>query len=200
MLVSRDIRGSDMPEPAVSKPSPTSTRIVQVRGDGAAARAVTAALRDDGWTVSTEDGGATWLVHVTRGTETDAAPVLAAMHAFAEGLGPGRSGGIVLILDLSHAQPRAGEAPPPFAEALAQRGLGAAVPLLALAFAPRLRVNAIGILPASAQLPQGTPDADIAAALRFVIDAPALTGQMIALDGGRTALVPAPAPGTPDLT
>ncbi len=33
-------------------------------------------------------------------------------------------------------------------------------------------------------LRRGTSPAEIAAALRFIIDAPAMTGQMIALDGG----------------
>jgi hypothetical protein len=163
-------------------------------------RLITSVLEDDGWTFSADDEPASWLVLVTSGEETDAAPVLAAVRAFTEGPRPHSGGGILLVLDLSDAQPRAGERAPPFARALAQRSLLAAVPLLALEFAPRVRVNAIGVLPPCAQLPGGTPDADIAAALRFVIDAPALTGQMIALDGGRTALVPAPGSGTSDLT
>jgi NAD(P)-dependent dehydrogenase (short-subunit alcohol dehydrogenase family) len=70
----------------------------------------------------------------------------------------------------------------------------------ALALAPRIRVNGIGPGPAlpsprqSAQqflercrampLRRGTSPEEIAAALRFILAAPAMTGQMIALDGG----------------
>ncbi len=71
---------------------------------------------------------------------------------------------------------------------------------MALALAPRIRVNAIGpgpTLPSPRQsaeqflercrampLKRGTSPAEIAAALRFILAAPAMTGQMIALDGG----------------
>ena len=71
---------------------------------------------------------------------------------------------------------------------------------LALALAPRVRVNAIGPGPTlrnerqseehfAAQcervpLGRGTTPAEICAAVRFILDAPALTGQMLALDGG----------------
>jgi NAD(P)-dependent dehydrogenase (short-subunit alcohol dehydrogenase family) len=70
----------------------------------------------------------------------------------------------------------------------------------ALALAPRIRVNGIGpgpTLPNSRQTPEqfldrchamplkrGTSPGEIAAALRFLLAAPAMTGQMIALDGG----------------
>ncbi|MEO5337905.1 MAG: SDR family oxidoreductase [Magnetospirillum sp. WYHS-4] len=72
---------------------------------------------------------------------------------------------------------------------------------LALALAPRLRVNAIGpgpVLPSPRQseeqfarqwrsLPLARPSSpdEIAAAVRFILDAPSLTGQIIALDGGQ---------------
>jgi NAD(P)-dependent dehydrogenase (short-subunit alcohol dehydrogenase family) len=71
---------------------------------------------------------------------------------------------------------------------------------MALALAPRIRVNGIGpgpALPSPRQSPQqfiercramplkrGTGPEEIAAALRFILAAPAMTGQMIALDGG----------------
>ena len=71
---------------------------------------------------------------------------------------------------------------------------------MAMALAPRIRVNAIGpgpTLPSARQsieqfrdrcrampLRRGTSPREIAAAMRFIIDAPAMTGQMIALDGG----------------
>ena len=72
---------------------------------------------------------------------------------------------------------------------------------LALALAPRIRVNGIGpgpCLPSPrqtreqfeqqcAQLPlgRGTTPEEIAAAIQFVLAAKAMTGQMIALDGGQ---------------
>jgi NAD(P)-dependent dehydrogenase (short-subunit alcohol dehydrogenase family) len=71
---------------------------------------------------------------------------------------------------------------------------------MALALAPRIRVNGIGpgpALPSPRQseqqftdrcrampLERGTAPEEIAAALRFILAAPAMTGQMIALDGG----------------
>lgn len=72
---------------------------------------------------------------------------------------------------------------------------------MALALAPRIRVNGIGpgpTLPSPRQtdtqfarqcrampLGHGTTPEEIAAALRFILAAPAMTGQMIALDGGQ---------------
>jgi NAD(P)-dependent dehydrogenase (short-subunit alcohol dehydrogenase family) len=72
---------------------------------------------------------------------------------------------------------------------------------MALALAPRIRVNGIGpgpTLPSPRQSPEqfkrqcrmmplgrGTSPLEIAAALRFILAAPAMTGQMIALDGGQ---------------
>jgi NAD(P)-dependent dehydrogenase (short-subunit alcohol dehydrogenase family) len=72
---------------------------------------------------------------------------------------------------------------------------------MALALAPRIRVNGIGpgpTLPSPRQSPEqfarqyatmplqrGTSPQEVAAALRFILSAPAMTGQMIALDGGQ---------------
>ena len=72
---------------------------------------------------------------------------------------------------------------------------------MALALAPRIRVNGIGpgpTLPSPRQSPEqfrrqseamplkrGTSPEEIAAAVRFILAAPAMTGQMIALDGGQ---------------
>jgi NAD(P)-dependent dehydrogenase (short-subunit alcohol dehydrogenase family) len=72
---------------------------------------------------------------------------------------------------------------------------------LALALAPRIRVNAIGpgpTLPSARQsqeqfevqcratpLGHGASPEEIAEAVRFILSAPAMTGQMIALDGGQ---------------
>ncbi|WP_374440775.1 SDR family oxidoreductase [Stella sp.] len=72
---------------------------------------------------------------------------------------------------------------------------------LALALAPRIRVNGIGpgpTLPSPRQtdeqfrrqcrsvpLGRGTTPEEICAAARFILSAPSMTGQMIALDGGQ---------------
>ena len=71
----------------------------------------------------------------------------------------------------------------------------------AQALAPRIRVNGIGPGPtlqgarqsaedfaeqrAATVLGRGANPADMAAALRFILASPALTGQMLALDGGQ---------------
>jgi NAD(P)-dependent dehydrogenase (short-subunit alcohol dehydrogenase family) len=80
-------------------------------------------------------------------------------------------------------------------------GLWGLTRTLALALAPRIRVNAIGpgpTLPSARQtmaqfrrqnrmmpLGRGTTPEEVAQAVRFILAAPAMTGQMIALDGGQ---------------
>ena len=84
---------------------------------------------------------------------------------------------------------------------VSKMGLWGLTQTLALALAPDVRVNAIGpgpTLPSVRQteeqfrrqwsmMPLGRPVevAEICRALRFILDAPSMTGQMIALDGGQ---------------
>jgi NAD(P)-dependent dehydrogenase (short-subunit alcohol dehydrogenase family) len=84
---------------------------------------------------------------------------------------------------------------------LSKAGLWTLTQTMALALAPRIRVNGIGpgpTLPSPRQSPEhfrrqcammllgrGTSPQEIVAALRFILAAPAMTGQMIALDGGQ---------------
>jgi NAD(P)-dependent dehydrogenase (short-subunit alcohol dehydrogenase family) len=83
---------------------------------------------------------------------------------------------------------------------LAKAGLWTLTQTMALALAPRIRVNGIGpgpTLPSARQtaeqflgrcenmpLRRGTSPEEVAATVRFILAAPAMTGQMIALDGG----------------
>ena len=84
---------------------------------------------------------------------------------------------------------------------VSKAGLWTLTQTMAIALAPRVRVNAIGpgpTLPSTRQsqaqfdaqcesmpLHRGTTPAEICAAARFILSAPAMTGQMIALDGGQ---------------
>jgi NAD(P)-dependent dehydrogenase (short-subunit alcohol dehydrogenase family) len=84
---------------------------------------------------------------------------------------------------------------------IAKMGLWAMTRTTAQALAPRIRVNGIGPGPtlqghrqskahfdkqrAATALKRGANPADITAALGYFLDAPAVTGQMIAVDGGQ---------------
>lgn len=124
------------------------------------------------------------------------APVFLA-KAFAAHLPPGTEGNIINMIDQRVWRPM----PQFFSYGASKGGLWAATRMLAQALAPRVRVNAIGPGPAlrgahqteaefhheskATLLGRGTTPQEIAAAVRFILDAPALTGQMIALDGGQ---------------
>jgi NAD(P)-dependent dehydrogenase (short-subunit alcohol dehydrogenase family) len=84
---------------------------------------------------------------------------------------------------------------------LSKTGLWTLTRTLALALAPRIRVNGIGPGPtlrnvrqteaqfrreqASVPLRRGASSEEVARAVRFIIESPSMTGQMIALDGGQ---------------
>lgn len=88
-----------------------------------------------------------------------------------------------------------------FSYTISKAGLWTATRTLAQAFAPRVRVNAVGPGPVlksvhqtdadfdaeqqSTLLKRGPTPSEIADAIRFILNAPAMTGQMIALDGGQ---------------
>ncbi len=124
------------------------------------------------------------------------APVFLA-RALAAGLPVEASGNIINIIDQRVWKPT----PEFFSYTISKAGLWTATRTLAQALAPRVRVNAIGPGPVlssvhqtaaefeaerrSTLLERGpTPD-EIASAVRFILDSPAMTGQMIALDGGQ---------------
>ena len=123
-------------------------------------------------------------------------PVMLA-QAFAKQLPDRENGNIINIIDqrVWKLNPRF------FSYTMSKSGLWTATRTLAQALAPRIRVNAIGPGPAlpSARmtneefarqesltlLGRGTSPTEIALAAKFILSQPALTGQMIALDGGQ---------------
>ena len=118
------------------------------------------------------------------------------MQSFARHL-PEKAGGVIVNL----LDERVWNLTPSFVSyTLSKAGLWTLTQTMALALAPRIRVNGIGpgpTLPSPRQsaqhfldrcrkmpLRRGTSPDEIAAALRFILAASAVTGQMIALDGG----------------
>jgi NAD(P)-dependent dehydrogenase (short-subunit alcohol dehydrogenase family) len=124
------------------------------------------------------------------------APVFLA-RAFAAALPAGETGNIVNIVDQRVWKPT----PNFFSYAASKMALWSVTRTLAQALAPRIRVNAIGpgpVLKSAHQtdeefrrqceatiLGRGTTPDEIFEAIRFILNARAMTGQMIALDGGQ---------------
>lgn len=124
------------------------------------------------------------------------APVVLAQH-FMRRLPPAAGGVIVNLLDSRVENLTASF----LSYSIARAGLWAATQVLARELAPRVRVNAIGPGPTlkhpqmdqeafdglvrSLPLRRGATPDELATALRFILDQPAMTGQMITLDGGQ---------------
>jgi len=136
---------------------------------------------------------ASWDAHL----ETNLRAPFVLMQEFARALPPGARGNIVNICD-----ERVWNLTPHFVSyTLSKAGLWTLTQVMALALAPQIRVNAIGpgpTLPSPRQsaeqferqsrampLQRGATPEEIAAGVRFVLAAEAMTGQMIALDGGQ---------------
>lgn len=136
---------------------------------------------------------ASWDLHL----ETNLRAPLVLAQAFARRLPADRDGLIVNVLDQRVLNPR----PEFFSYSLSKSALWDATRMLAVALAPRIRVNGIGPGPtlpsihqdqaafnaeaASTLLGRPVPPAEIGAALRYLIDAGSVTGQMIAVDSGQ---------------
>jgi NAD(P)-dependent dehydrogenase (short-subunit alcohol dehydrogenase family) len=118
-------------------------------------------------------------------------------QALVRQLPEGASGNVVNLLDQ-----RVRNLTPHFTSyTLSKAGLWTLTQTLALALAPRVRVNAVGPGPtiasarqteeqfarqwSSVPLARRVMPREIADAVRFILDAPSMTGQMIALDGGQ---------------
>lgn len=124
------------------------------------------------------------------------APVLLAQALYLN-LPADAEGNVINIVDQRVWRPT----PDFFSYTISKAGLWTATQTLAQAMAPRVRVNAIGPGPtlrsvhqtaqefetemAETLLKHGPTLAEIAAAVRFIIETPSMTGQMIALDGGQ---------------
>jgi len=118
-------------------------------------------------------------------------------QAFAAQLPDGGEGNVINIIDQ-----RVWNLTPDFTTyTLSKAGLWGLTQILARALAPRIRVNGVGPGPTLQSVHQSpeefadewsamplkrrvTPE-DVAGAVRFILDAPAMTGQMIAIDAGQ---------------
>ena len=136
---------------------------------------------------------ASWDAHI----EVNLRAPFVLMQRFAAQLPGAASGAIINMLDQ-----RVWNLTPYFVSyTVSKAALWTLTQTMALALAPRIRVNGIGPGPtlpsprqsaaqferqcASLPLRRGTSPDEVAAAVRFILAAPALTGQMIALDGGQ---------------
>jgi NAD(P)-dependent dehydrogenase (short-subunit alcohol dehydrogenase family) len=145
--------------------------------------------RDEALTVTRES----WDAHL----DTNLRAPFVLMQEFARLLPADTTGAIVNVLD-----ERVWNLTPHFVSyTLSKAGLWTLTQVMAMGLAPRIRVNAIGpgpTLPSPRQsaeqfarqqagvpLQHGATPEEIAAAVRFILASPAMTGQMIALDGGQ---------------
>jgi NAD(P)-dependent dehydrogenase (short-subunit alcohol dehydrogenase family) len=136
---------------------------------------------------------ASWDAHIEPGLR---APFVLMQH-FARALPPDAEGAVINMLDQ-----RVWSITPHFVSyTVAKAGLWALTQSMALALAPRIRVNGIGPGPAlpntrqteqqfahqsgSVPLGHGTGPDEIARAVLAILALPAMTGQMLALDGGQ---------------
>ena len=136
---------------------------------------------------------ASWDAHM----EINLRAPLVLSQAFARQLPPDAHGGIINIIDQRVLKPT----PQFLSYSLSKAGLYWLTTTLAQGMGPRIRVNAVGPGPTirnerqseadferqrqATILGRGAEPKDVCAAIRYLLDAPAVTGQMIAADGGQ---------------
>ena len=147
-------------------------------------------FENDDWRSATR---ASWDLHM----EVNLRAPLALSQRFAAQLPDGAAANIVNIIDQRVLKPT----PQFLSYSLSKAGLHWLTTTLAQGLAPAIRVNAVGPGPTlrnerqseadfarqrdATILGHGADPADICAAVRYLLDAPSVTGQMIAVDGGQ---------------
>ncbi len=147
-------------------------------------------FENDDWRSATR---ASWDTHM----EVNLRSPLVLSQRFAAQLPDGAAGSIVNIIDQRVLKPT----PQFLSYSLSKAGLHWLTTTLAQGLAPAIRVNAVGPGPTlrnerqseadfarqrdATILGHGADPADICAAVRYLLDAPSVTGQMIAVDGGQ---------------
>jgi NAD(P)-dependent dehydrogenase (short-subunit alcohol dehydrogenase family) len=144
----------------------------------------------DDWRSATRQS---WDAHI----ETNLRAPLVLSQAFARQVPEGATGAIVNIIDQRVLKPT----PQFLSYSLSKAGLYWLTTTLAQGMGPRVRVNAVGPGPTlrnarqsqadfarqreATVLGHGAAPADICAAVRYLLEAGAVTGQMLAVDGGQ---------------
>ena len=147
-------------------------------------------FENDDWQSATRK---TWDDHIETNLR---APLLLSQH-FAGQLPAGAKGNIINIVDQRVLKPT----PQFLSYSLSKAGLYWLTTTLAQGMGPHIRVNAVGPGPTirnarqsqadfdrqtgATILKRGAEPADICAAIRYLLDADAVTGQMLAVDGGQ---------------
>ncbi len=147
-------------------------------------------FENDDWMSATRDS---WDKHI----EVNLRAPFVLAQAFARALPHDSHGAIVNLIDQRVLKPT----PQFLSYSLSKAGLFWLNTTLAQALAPRIRVNAVGPGPTIINARQSEADfrrqreatilgagaepADVCAAVRYLLDAAAVTGQMIAVDGGQ---------------
>jgi NAD(P)-dependent dehydrogenase (short-subunit alcohol dehydrogenase family) len=147
-------------------------------------------FENDDWQSATR---ASWDLHM----EVNLRAPLALSQRFAGQLPDGADGNIVNIIDQRVLKPT----PQFLSYSLSKAGLHWLTTTLAQALAPAIRVNAVGPGPTlrnerqseadfarqrdATILGHGADPADICAAVRYLLEASSVTGQMLAVDGGQ---------------
>jgi NAD(P)-dependent dehydrogenase (short-subunit alcohol dehydrogenase family) len=147
-------------------------------------------FENDDWQSATRK---TWDEHI----ETNLRAPMLLSQSFAKQLPDGNQGNIINIIDQRVLKPT----PQFLSYSLSKAGLYWLTTTLAQAMGPRIRVNAVGPGPTlknprqsdddfnrqrdATILKRGADPADICAAVRYLLEAEAVTGQMLAVDGGQ---------------